>query len=178
MQRYSIYISTISLVAILIFLGLYVQDTRKVGYVDNTQLLLKYKGYLEAQSDYEQKESEWKKNLEELESDLKASFIKYQSNREDLPIATRKKEEEILNYKKNNLLEAKERYSENIKKENDRLMEVVSNQIEVYIDEYAQERGYELIVGITDQGNVLYSKKDKNITEELLVGLNGSYEGL
>lgn len=178
MQRYSIIISALSLVLIVIFLSLYVGDTRKVGYVDNTRLLLDYNGYKEAQSDYEKKEAEWAKNLEELEKDLKASFIKYQSERESLSIERRKKEEEILNYKKNNLLEAKERYTENIQRENDRLMEEVSNQIEVYVERYAQEQGYELIVGITDQGNVLYSDKDKNITEELLIGLNGSYEGM
>lgn len=178
MQRYSIIISTLSLVIIVIFLSIYIGDNRKVGYVDNTRLLLGYNGYKEAQADYEKKEAEWAKNLEDLEKELKASFIKYQSEREGLSIERRQKEEEILNYKKNNLLEAKERYSENIQRENDRLMEEISNQIEVYIDHYAQEEGYELIVGITEQGNVLYSEKDKNITEELLIGLNGSYEGM
>lgn len=178
MKRLSVITNIISLVVISLFVYNIYSDPSKVGYVDNDQLLLKYKGYSEAQDDYVEKEQKWQANLDTLESDLKKAFIEFQQKTPSLSPEELAREEQILQYRKNNFLQAQEKFQENLNNENARLMGVVSNQIEAYINEYAKSQDYDLIVGITDQGNVLYSDMDKNITEDLLIGLNGSYEGI
>ena len=178
MNKFSIITNVISLVVISLFVYSTYSDTNKVGYVDNDQLLLKYKGYSEAQDEYTEKEQQWQSNLDTLESDLKKAFIEFKEKQPNLSSEELAREEQILQYRKNNFLQAKEKFQANLDQENARLMAVVSNQIEAYINEYAKTEDYDLIVGITEQGNVLYSDMEKNITEELLIGLNGSYEGI
>ena len=178
MNKFSVITNVLSLIVISLFLYTNYAGTNKVGYVDNDQLLLKYKGYSEAQDEYVEKEQEWQANLDTLESDLKKAFIEFKEKQPSLNSEELAREEQILQYRKNNFLQAKEKFQANLDQENARLMAVVSNQIEAYINEYAQTENYDVIVGITDQGNVLYSDMNKNITEELLIGLNGSYEGI
>lgn len=178
MNKFSLIANIVTLCVVTFFVYSEYVEEDKIGYVDNEQLLIKYKGYSEAQDDFVEKESQWQSNLDTLEKDLKEAFIAFKEKQPSLNSESLAREEQILQYRKNNFLQAKEKFQENLNQENARLMATVSNQIEAYINEYAKTQGYDLIVGITDQGNVLYSDMDKNITEDLLIGLNGSYEGI
>ena len=51
-----------------------------------------------------------------------------------------------------------------------------NNQIDAFIKIYAKENGFDLIVGTTSSGNVLYGADGIDVTEELLKALNEQYK--
>jgi outer membrane protein len=44
------------------------------------------------------------------------------------------------------------------------------------VEEYGKENGYDLILGTTTSGNILYGTEKKDITEQVLNALNNAYE--
>lgn len=57
-----------------------------------------------------------------------------------------------------------------------RLLEGLIDQFNKYIEEHAIRNNYEIILGTTLSGNVLYVNKPLDITEEIIIGLNQSYK--
>jgi outer membrane protein len=54
---------------------------------------------------------------------------------------------------------------------------MIINRLNAYIDEFAEENDYDLIVGATEDGSVLYSKDKHDITELLIKYANEKYNG-
>ena len=44
-----------------------------------------------------------------------------------------------------------------------------------YIKEYGKKHGYTFIIGATGAGNLVYANEARNITKEILKGLNEEY---
>ncbi len=51
-------------------------------------------------------------------------------------------------------------------------------RIQSYTDNYSEEKNYTFIFGFENNGNVVYFKKGKDITDELLNYINKRYEGI
>jgi len=51
----------------------------------------------------------------------------------------------------------------------------VNDRLNEYIKEYAESKGYDLILGSAGQGNVMYIKDDMNITEDLIKYVNKKF---
>ncbi len=49
-------------------------------------------------------------------------------------------------------------------------------QINEYVSQFGQERGYEFIFGATGDGNLMYANNAKNVTKELIQYMNDHYE--
>ena len=54
--------------------------------------------------------------------------------------------------------------------------QVILGEINGYIKYYGKEKGYDFILGATDNGNIVYAAEGKDITEEVLAGLNKQYD--
>jgi outer membrane protein len=57
-----------------------------------------------------------------------------------------------------------------------KLAEGVLNQINGFVETYARDRGYTLVLGTTQTGSLLYASDAVDITEEVLQGLNQAYQ--
>ena len=51
----------------------------------------------------------------------------------------------------------------------------VNERLNGYVDEFASEKGYSLILGSGGSGNIMYVKDEDNITDELIVYINKKY---
>ena len=69
-------------------------------------------------------------------------------------------------------------YSEEYSQEEQRSMDAISTQLNSYVKEFAEEYGYDYIMGATGGGNLWYIKPAKNITEDVLIYVNLKYEGM
>lgn len=67
------------------------------------------------------------------------------------------------------------------KEEQMRLQESYNNQIwdrlNKLVSEYGEEKEYDYILGGTGDGSLMYSKKDNNVTEDLINYCNSKYSG-
>jgi outer membrane protein len=51
----------------------------------------------------------------------------------------------------------------------------VLNQINSFVKVYAQKNGYKLIIGTTEDGNLMYADETLDITDDVLSELNIKY---
>ncbi|MGE3823810.1 MAG: OmpH family outer membrane protein [Bacteroidia bacterium] len=54
----------------------------------------------------------------------------------------------------------------------------VWTQLNAYLKEYGEKSGYEFIFGANGQGSLIYAKKDKEITDDVIKFVNNKYDGM
>ena len=52
----------------------------------------------------------------------------------------------------------------------------IVNQFNTYVEKYAKDEGYDVVLGATLSGNILYAKDAIDITPQLIEGLNDTYK--
>ena len=149
----------------------------KIAYVRSSELVYNYLGMQEAQRDYQQKATAWQANMDTLRSDLRVSLSKFQSEYTDLKKEDREMREKLLEQQEENLKNYTMAISDKAKEEDDKITQAVLNQINSFVEEYGKAQGYDIILGTTTSGNLLYGKKAMDITEEVLLALNKQYKG-
>jgi outer membrane protein len=83
----------------------------------------------------------------------------------------------IYNAKVDNFLTLKKNYEEDDYLANEKYRNEINIQINKYVEEYAKENNYDVILGGNGSGNIMYLKNDINITDDVLVYINKKYNG-
>ena len=83
---------------------------------------------------------------------------------------------EHLEQKRSNYEQYSRSLQEKAMEEENTMMQGVLNQINSFVMDYGEEHGYEVILGTTSAGSVLYGRETVDITDEILRALNAAYE--
>lgn len=169
------------LAAFLLNAGAIVWSTRntpRLAYVRSQDLVYGYFGMKEAMADFQEKQSGWRSNLDTLKNDLQRTMAEAQRLHKagntaalnDLQPVIRKQHDEIGRYQE--VMEQKS------KEDEQRILNGVLGQINAFVETYAKEKGYDVVLGTTDAGSLLYGEGGLDITNELLAALNKEHEGL
>lgn len=54
---------------------------------------------------------------------------------------------------------------------------IIWKHLNAYVKSFGDEKGYQMILGVSGKGNVLYADDALNVTEELVQYINEKYEG-
>jgi outer membrane protein len=144
--------------------------TPKIAYVRNGDLVEGFEGMKEAKMLYKQKMEKWQANIDTLQSDYTRTQSKLTLNGGNAE-ARKNLEKQEMNIR--NYVTALE---EKAKEEDDKMTEAVINQINTRVKEYGVNHGYDIIFGLTTQGNVMYGSEGKDITKDVLEDLNNWYK--
>jgi outer membrane protein len=151
-------------------------STPKIAYVRSADLVDKYMGMMEAKNIYKDKMAQWKSNVDTLQNDYQRSVSKYNLEVSGLSKVQRSEREELLKKQEYNIRQYMSALDQKAQEEDDRMTQGVLNQINSYVKEYGEGKGYDVILGLTLHGNVLYGKEAIDITDEVLKGLNDSFK--
>ncbi|WP_044397223.1 OmpH family outer membrane protein [Lacinutrix sp. Hel_I_90] len=86
-----------------------------------------------------------------------------------------KKEDKLLQYnlqQENNKLEEYQNYFTTS------VSDQVWQRLNGYINDYGELKKYDIILGTSGNGNIMYSKDEFNITEDIIIFANSKYEGV
>jgi outer membrane protein len=147
-----------------------------LAYVNSGKLVEGYLGMKEAKTIYKDKMSKWKSNMDTLQLDFQRSVNKYNLEATSLSKKDREERENYLKKQEMNIRQYASSLDEKAKEEDDRMTEGVLNQINSYVKEFGEKKGYDLILGVTSDGNILYGKDAIDITNEVLKGINENYK--
>lgn len=149
----------------------------KIGYVRSEELIYGYLGTKEAREEFSLKRNSLEANVDTLQVELERSI--YEFNNAQVRLSSEEKEEERkrLQYQQNQLFQYSQSIQKKIKAEDQEMMNAVLNQINSFIEKYAEEKGYDIILGSTASGNLLYGEKGYDVTVDLLEELNNHYKG-
>lgn len=162
-------------VSLTLFLESQSQDG--IAYVRSSELVYGYIGMKEAHNRYKEKAEIWQANVDTLQHDYQISMKRYTNQIASLSEAERKEGQRILMLQQENLLNYSKAINQKAKEEDEKITGAVLNQINSFVEEYGREHGYEVILGTTSAGNLLYGDEAIDITEEVLADLNRIYTG-
>lgn len=150
-------------------------DDKKIAYVQSDRLVNEYMGMKESRNLFQGKADIWQANIDTLQSDFTRALETYQNEFDGLTQKERKEREESLYRQEKKLVEYKQVMEQQAKEEDLEMTQGVLNQINSFVETYGDENGYDIILGTTYSGNLLYGRGMLDITDELLKALNKSY---
>ncbi|MEQ8477227.1 OmpH family outer membrane protein [Fulvivirga sp.] len=151
--------------------------SKKIGYVNSQELIYEYSGTKEAMVKFNKKKSDWQSNVDTLKIDFQRAVDQFNRDFKNLSNEERNKRAEDLTRRENQLKSYSVAISEKIEVEDQKLMQEVLDQVNVLIEEYARKNNYDLILGTTDAGSILYGDDQLDITSDILEELNQKYAG-
>jgi outer membrane protein len=165
------------LIAGLLGLGTYqLLKKERTVYVDIGKLMQEYQGMKDAHSDIDKKKAQYQASsdtlLKEWEGELKA----YERERKNMSSKEKQLKEELLRNKQQQLSGYTESIQKKAAEEEKKITQAVVNRINEYMNDYGKRKGYTFILGANGSGNIVYADKSRDITEEILNGLQKEYE--
>jgi len=151
--------------------------TPKIGFVDNAIIMSQYEGTKEATAKYEQKTQVWQANLDTLKINFENDVADFKKNISEMSKKEQAITNELLLRKQQDVINYKNAIEQKAAEEDVAMTEQVLKQIDTFIKEYAEENAYSYIIGINDNGNLLYGNPKENLTSIILNGLNDKYRG-
>jgi outer membrane protein len=167
--------AALSLIAVVTYHSLFY---RKVAYVKTGVIIQKFAGVSEAQKNLEKKLDQWQHTVDTLENNYNQSLDAYNREVGRLSEKERQERKEYLDKQSHGLQKYVESIERNALTENQKLTEGTVNQINTFIRKYAEDNGYDLILGVTAEGNIMHGSASLDITDEVLEQLNKEYKGL
>lgn len=150
---------------------------KKVAYVRSQDLIYRYEGTLEAMAKFNNQKQQWQANVDTLKFDFQRAINRYNQEYKMLSVSERQIREEDLSNRERQLQDYKMAIDGKIKAADEEMMQAALDQINVFVEQYSIEHRYDIILGTTAAGNVLYGTEDLDITEALLTELNKYYKG-
>lgn len=168
-----------ALVAIIILGGAILREISarpKIAFVRSQDLIHQYSGMKEVLSTYENKTAQWQKEVDILRGNYLEAKEHYHKNIASLENDERKRLEQQLIEQEIRLKEYSEDFSQRAAKEKEMLMKGALNQINSFVEDYAKKQGFDIVLGVTISGNVMYGEDHLDITEQVVNALNQSYQ--
>ncbi|MEL6560741.1 MAG: OmpH family outer membrane protein [Bacteroidota bacterium] len=150
---------------------------KKVAYVRSQELIYQYEGTKEAMAKFNNRKQQWQANADTLTANFQRAVRSYQLEYELLSTSERISAEKRLSAQEKQLGEYTKAIAGKIKQNDDESMQAVLNQINTFVEKYSVENGYDIVMGTTLSGSVLYGDTALDITDEILVELNKNYLG-
>lgn len=150
---------------------------QKIGFVNSDLLISEYEGTKEAKIKFDNQKSEWLANVDSLKSDFQKSVGQYNKVYQSINESERRERERLLNAQEIQLKKYADSINEKIKNEDQKLISEILSQIDVFVDEYGERNDFDIILGSTSDGNILFGKEKYDITIEVLDQLNAKYRG-
>lgn len=149
----------------------------KIGFVNSERVITGFKPAYEVEKGLLEKDSQFKAKLKVLEDSTKA-FMDSMSVRYDNANQSMKKqiqdELSARNQQINNLNRAHMRAME---EERTAKMQGVYNKINSFLKEFGKGKGYSILFGTVQGGNILYGEgTSADVTEMVINGLNDRYK--
>ena len=150
---------------------------KKIAYVNNDKVFEEYQGFSEGRSSYQSKVTQWQSNEEILVKEFESLVRDYEGDKSSLSESARIEREGLLYQKQQQLELYRSKIHEQMVQEDKKLTDGIVHQIDSYVQEYGKLHGYDYILGVNRQGNLLYAREGDDITEDLLSYLNEKYSG-
>ncbi len=165
----------LSLAAIAFAANVYF-NKKEIVYVDSMKLITNFKGAKVAKDAYEKKIAVWKANIDTLTMETNREIAKYEKEKKGMSAREQKLSEELIATKQQQLESYRQAIAENAAKEDQQVTGKVFKEINDFLKQYGEQKGYEFIMAATSAGNIVFAKKGNDITDEVLEKMNAEYQ--
>ena len=132
----------------------------EIVYVQNGDVLQKYVGLKEATKIYEQKITSNQIELDTIIAEYERKVRVYETAKSKLSKIDRQNKEYLLRDEAQRIKNFETASKDELSEEHEQLLTGVLNQINAFAEIYAKDKGYDLVIGTTNSGNLLYGISD------------------
>lgn len=176
MKYAGIVLGGIALIIASVSLYFSTSTSLKVAYVNSTEVLNAYKGMADLRKEMQAAEKIETAKMDTLVNEFKTSLSEYDQSKASMTTNEVKLKEELLNLKRQQIAGYQQSVQEKLRAKEVQLNSSLVADINSFIDAYASKRGYDLIIGATNMGNVVYANDALDISEEVTKELNNRYK--
>lgn len=170
MNKNIVMLSLLALVLSSIAIAMSFFKTKDIVYVDTNLLYEKFEGKIELEKEFSLYVNKQTTILDSLELSIKGLYDEYQ-------IKPSKELEKSIILKEKNYDRLHQEFSKVSQEQREKYMKELWTQINQYVKEYGDKNKYTVILGANGTGSLMYSKKEIDITEELIEYINIKYAG-
>lgn len=172
-KQYTSIMALVISCACLITMVMFLLNKQNVGFVESNILLSEYSEAQKAREQINEKINEWDANLVTLQQELEALNQEMlekaegwkQSERDEHLATLRQKQTEYARYNAAVSQKASELEAE--------LMQPIYDAINTRMKDYGKSKGFDLVFGTVQGGNILYGADAVNVTEDFIQFLEG-----
>lgn len=147
-------------------------DQEKTAYVDNTELIQSYHKMKKAKEEFEMRNERLSEELDSVAMDFQTQIQSYQQNANKMRIEEREKEEDRLIALRQKIEKEQQRKSKKLEQESQDAADELIKEVRKKVEKYGEEKGYTYIFGSNESANILYAKRGKDITLEVIEYIN------
>jgi len=149
----------------------------KIAHVDVSEILKEYKGSKKAEEEMRIQSDRIAKELDALALPFQQKVQEYQQNSNNLSDSEKKLIEQELMQEQQIIQRQQQIAQQQVQEEGQKRIDIINNEIESFLAEYAQSNGFTYILGTSNQTkSVMYGDETLNITDAIIEALNEGYD--
>lgn len=146
-----------------------------IAYILEDSLLSNYAYFQELAAGLEKKRDDMENDYTLKAEGLQKEIEGFQRTAGNMTMNQARAVEEDLLRKRQNLMVLQERMSQDLMAAEMDVNNKLYDKVTDYIDNYARDKGYELVLNVKRGNAVLYGHQGMNITQQIIDGLNREY---
>jgi len=147
-------------------------NQNKVAYIDVEVLMKDYEATKELESSLKEKQEKMAKELDSISAPFQLKVQQYYQNQQKMSAKKRAEVESALQQEQQFLQSKQQQASQLLQMENQEKSEVLTKRVDSFVADYAKVNGFNLILGTSGKGTVLYGEDSMDVTTEILEILN------
>lgn len=169
MYKIGVVVLLVGIVSIQLFM---LFSKPKIAFVDTSKVYNEFKLKIELETEFKKIETARKIVLDSLMIDIKALS-------KEIELSNGKDKEKVMRFssQKERFILKQKQFEEDNQALAKKYTDQTWNQLNQYISDYGEEKGYVYILGANGDGNLLYAQKTNNVSDELITYINNRYNG-
>lgn len=147
------------------------EEKKQIAYVDNMRLFNEFLLKKELENELSKKEVVWKSRLDSMRIQLNMLSAKAEKGKVDPRLA------EEFEFTRQQYLMKEEQFKLDNGNTADRFNDQIWKQLNNYVKEFAQSNNYDMVLGTSGEGNLMYASEQYDITEAAIAFVNQKYKG-
>jgi len=149
-------------------------QTIKLGFVDGEKVVQSFKGYKDAEAQFEKQRDAWQQDVDKRSRELKAMEEDFKAQQLMLSEAKRKEKVDLLETRRREL----EKYYQDVfgpngeaARKNEELLRPILDKVNAVIKEYGAAENFTMIFDASNTG-IAYAPQSLDVTEKVIQRLN------
>ena len=147
----------------------------KIAYIDVEVLMKDYTATKDLEVKLKAKQEVFAKELDSLQGPFQLKVQEYYKLAPKMTPQKRAEAEGALQQEQQFLQARQQQASQELQKENQENSEALTKKVDSFVADYAKAKGYQLIIGTSGKGTVMYGDEKMNVTADILEVLNKDY---
>lgn len=150
--------------------------TQKIAFVDVEQLMKGYDETKAMEADLKAKQDKLKFSLDSLALGFQQRVQDYERKMGSMSPQSRQQIEQKLRQEQQQIQGQQQQASQMLQQISQESFEALSKKVDSFVEIYAKDKGYKMILGTNGKGTVMYGDEKLDVTEQVLEKLNEAYK--